>query len=49
MNRIERTKELVGILEREHTLSDDAFYELLDILEETGESGAAPTRHVGPR
>lgn len=41
MNRIERTKELVGILEKEHTLSDDAFYELLDILEETGESGAA--------
>ena len=39
MNRIERTQELVGILEREHTLSDKALSELFDLLEGVGESG----------
>ena len=36
MNSIERTQELVRLLETRQTLSDGEFYELFDLLEETG-------------
>ena len=36
MNRIERTQELVRLLETRQTLSDGEFYELFDLLEEAG-------------
>ena len=40
MNTIERTKELVKLLEKEHTLSDGEFGELFDILGKAGEDPA---------
>jgi hypothetical protein len=32
MNKLTRTEELVGLLEKEQTLTDSEFYELFDIL-----------------
>ena len=37
MSRIERTRELVGLLETQHMLSDREFYELFDILKYAGD------------
>ena len=44
MNRIERTQELVRLLETRQTLSDGEFYELFDLLEDAGADSAG--RHV---
>ena len=44
MDRIERTQELVGLLQTQQTLSDGEFYELFDILKDAGDDDAG--RHV---
>ena len=44
MNRIERTQELVRLLETRQTLSDGEFYELFDLLEDAGADSEG--RHV---
>ena len=40
MDGIERTQELVGLLQTQQTLSDGEFYELFDLLEEAGGDSA---------
>ena len=44
MDRIERTRDLVGLLQTQQTLSDGEFYELFDILKDAGDDDAG--RHV---
>ena len=44
MDGIERTQELVGLLQTQQTLSDGEFYELFDILKDAGDDDAG--RHV---
>ena len=44
MDRIERTRNLVGLLQTQQTLSDGEFYELFDILKDAGDDDAG--RHV---
>ena len=44
MDRIERTRDLVGLLQTQQTLSDGEFYELFDNLKDAGDDDAG--RHV---